>query len=175
MMSALSSEFEGAKAEFEEYEEQEYDRFNSVDADSDRMRILEEILYSEDSYELGIKLIAQNQLWEQQIDRWGDALPIYKPRTVRYKVQRGFPPDKRIRYTEFDKGIFYNEGINIEVNRHADFFDFFKTDRRPYFAYIPDDVVGLTQENEEYFKYVIGEWLNQRLLQEWMNNEDGTY
>lgn len=171
MMDALSQEYKSIEDEFVDYEEQEYDRFNSIDPNSRRMELLEEILYSAEAYDYGIRLIARDRLWEQQINRFGVPLPLYKPRTIRYKAKRGFPPDKMVRYTEFDKGAFYNEGINIVVNRSADFFDFYITDRRPYFAFIPEDVVGLTEENEEIFKYQIGEWLNNRLLEDWMFNE----
>ena len=172
MMAGLNSEFGDIKGEFEEYEEQEYDRFNSVDADSRRMQLLEEILYSEDAYELGITLIAQNQLWENNVNRYGEKLPKYSPHTIAKKQRiAGYPANKLDRYTNYWTGAFYNEGIAIEVNRRQDFFDFFITDRRSYFQYIPDDRVGLTPENEEYFKDVIGEWLNERLMQDWMLNE----
>lgn len=156
--------------ELELFDQEQDEFFNSTDPNSFRMMTLEDILYSDDAYALGIMLIANNQLWENQINRYGEPLPLYKPRTIRYKVQRGVPPEKRVRYTEFDTGAFYNEGIQIEVNRSQDFFDFFKTDRRGYFEYIPDDVVGLTQENEEIFKYQIGEWLNERLWDYWVAN-----
>lgn len=171
LMDCLDEDVKGITEEFDDFEQEQDEFFNSTDPDSIRMLTLEEILYSSDAYELGIMLIANNQLWENQINRYGEPLPLYKPRTVRYKVKRGVPADKRVRYTEFDTGAFYNEGIQIEVNRATDFFDFFITDRRDYFAYIPDDVVGLTPENEEIFKYQIGEWLNERLMEYWLNQE----
>lgn len=172
LMNAVNDEFEGIKGDMEDYEEQEYERFNAIDPNSRRMELLEEILYSEDAYELGITLIAQNQLWERNVDRYGDKLPKYSIHTIKKKARiPNYPTSKLDRYTNFWTGAFYNEGINIEVNRQADFFDFFITDRRSYFQYIPDDRVGLTPENEEYFKDVIGEWLNERLMRDWMLNE----
>lgn len=170
MLDYVGEGIEEAKDEVDEFDLQQDEFFNSTDPDSFRMRTIEDILYSDDAYELGIMLIARNQLWENQVNRYGQPLPLYKPRTIRYKIQRDVPAEKRVRYTEFDKGAFYNEGIQIEVNRATDFFDFFITDRRDYFAYIPDDVVGLTPENEELFKYQIGEWLNERLWDYWVQN-----
>lgn len=170
LLNALDEDIKGITEEFEDFEHEQDEFFNSTDPDSIRMMTLEDILYSADAYELGINLIARNQLWENQVNRYNQPLPLYKPRTIRYKIQRGVPAEKRVRYTEFDKGAFYNEGIQIEVNRATDFFDFFITDRRDYFAYIPDDVVGLTPENEDIFKYQIGEWLNERLMDYWLRN-----
>lgn len=170
-MDYLQQGYEEGRAMYEEYEEQEEERFTSSDPNSERMRIIEQVLYSEDAYRLGLMLIARDQLWESQINRYGEPLPLYKPRTIRYKAKRGFPPDKMVRYTEFDKGAFYNEGIAIEVDRANDFFDFYITDRRGYFAFIPDDVVGLTDDNEYIFKAQIEEWVNEIMYEEWLNNE----
>jgi len=170
LFDALDDDLNGITEEFDDFEQEQDEFFNSTDPDSIRMQTLEDILYSADAYELGIHFIAENQLWDEQIDRYSRRLPQYKPDTIRKKAKLGHPPDKLVNYTEMWTGAFYNEGIQIEVDRSRDFFDFFKTDRRSYFAYIPDDVVGLTQENEESFKYIIGEWLNERLLDYWMHN-----
>lgn len=172
LLDALDEDFKGITEEFEDFEQEQDEFFNSTDPDSIRMMTLEEILYSDDAYELGINLIARNQLWENQVNRYGQPLPLYKPSTIRKKLKLSPPPppDKLVRYTENWTATFYNEGIQIEVNRAQDFFDFFITDRRDYFAYIPDDVVGLTPENEDIFKYQIGEWLNERLMDYWLRN-----
>ena len=67
LFDALDDDLKGITDEFDDFEQEQDEFFNSTDPDSIRMRTLEEILYSDDAYELGINFIARNQLWEHQV------------------------------------------------------------------------------------------------------------
>lgn len=141
---------------------------NSNDPDSIRMRTLRDILESPEFYEVGIRLIAMNQLWENQVNRYGQKLPLYRPDTIRKKAKLGHPADKLVNYTNYWTGGFYNEGINVEVNLQGDSYDFVIVGK--WANFIPEDRVGLTEENQEYFEQIVGEELRRR-LNRWYWNE----
>ena len=175
VMDALDAQARGIGESVMEYCEETEELFFSSDPNSERSLILEEIMQSEDAWELAINLIARDQLLENQITPWGAPMPEYKPRTIRYKIQRGFPPEWRVRYTEYDTGAFFNEGIHLVTDRANMLYWFeipdFAIARHPYFAFIPEEYIDLTPENKQYFEDTVGEWLNNRLVQEWLNRE----
>lgn len=150
-----------------EFVQELQEQMESSDPESIRMQTLERILHSPDAMELAIQLIADVQLWEYQEDGYGRKTGLYKPSTIQRKARAGFPADKLVNYTYYETGTFRRQGIDVEVNLEANSFDYFKTDRQAYFQYIPDDVVMLQPQNEEYLKGVIGEWLNSE-LDEWL-------
>lgn len=140
----------------------------SHDPNSIGRRTLVEILETQEMYSYGIYLIANDQLWEEQINRYGEKLPLYKPDTIRKKNKLGHPADKLVRYTNYWTGAFTNQGIVIEVDLDRAWYDF--VIRGKWAEFIPEDRVGLTPENEEKFKaYVEQEW--RRRMQIWFNHE----
>jgi hypothetical protein len=175
LMDSLGSAVSEVGEAVESYCEETEELFFSDDPNSERSMILEEIMNSEDAWDLAINLVTRDQLLDKQITPWGSPMPEYKPRTIRYKVQRGFPPEWRVRYTEYDKGVFYNHGVNLVTDRSRMVYWFeipdFAIQEYPYFAYIPEEYIDLTEENREYFEWQVGEWLNARLVQEYLNRE----
>lgn len=152
---------ESIAEQIREAEQRLIEEMNSNDPSSIRMQTLRDILLSPEFYEIGIRLIAQNQLWENQVNRYGQKLPLYKPDTIRKKNKLGHPADKLVNYTNYWTGGFYNEGINVEVNLEGNSYDF--TIVGKWANFIPEDRVGLTPENQEVFEAQVAEELNRRL------------
>ena len=149
------------RARFEAEMERLREECNSTAPDSMRMRISEEVANSDEIFVMGLNFIVKDQLWELQINRDGQKLPLYKPATIAKKRLLGHSPDKLVNYTNYWTGKFYNYGINIDVDRENNFYDF--KILPPYDEFIPADRVGLTQENEEILNYAIQREVDRRL------------
>lgn len=96
------------------------------------------------------QMVAVNQLWENQVDMYGRKLPRYKPDTIRKKAKLPYQtPDKLVNYTEAWSFTFMNHGLEIHIEPEMDKYFVVNTLARDYFQYIPDEYIGLTQENRE--------------------------
>ena len=145
-----------------------YEEMYSSDPNSVGRRTLVEILESPQIHIYGIRLIVNDQLWENQINRYGQKLPLYKPDTIRKKAKLGHPADKLVNYTNYWTGAFADQGVTIEVNQENDWFDFIIVGK--WASFIPEDRVGLTDENEAKFRAVVQEeWKNR--MSDWFINE----
>lgn len=110
-----------------------------------------EVMESDAALILALQYITVNQLWENQINMYGQKAPTYKPDTIRKKAKLGHPADKLVNYTQRWTGRFYNEGIYIEVDAARDQYTFENTFALSYFEYIPDEYIGMTEENFESY------------------------
>ena len=143
---------------------------NSSDPDSIRMRTREEIVNSPDFYIMALQMVVGNQLWDNQVNCYGEKLPLYKPDTIRKKAKLGHDASKLVNYTNYWTGRFYNEGIAIIADRDMNEVNF--EIRPPYDAFIPDDRAGLTQENFERFQDAVNEEMDRRLAI-WLREQIG--
>lgn len=110
-----------------------------------------EVMESDEALILALRYITVEQLWGAQIDMYGQKTPSYKPDTIRKKAKLGHPADKLVNYTQRWTGRFYNQGIYIEVDAARDQYTFENTNALSYFQYIPDDYLGMTDENFESY------------------------
>lgn len=106
-----------------------------------------EVMESDTALILALKYIVVDQLWENQVDMYGRKLPQYRPSTIQKKARLGHPADKLVNYTERWTGRFYNEGIRVVVDAARDQYSFENTLALDYFGYIPDEYIGMTEEN----------------------------
>lgn len=173
VLNVIQERADSIRSDVNTYVDDTNELFYSRDPNSERSQILEEIVKSDDAKDLAINLIARDQLLERQITPWGAPTPTYKPRTIRYKTQRGFPDKWKIRYTEYDTGRFYNNGINIFVDRGAMeyWMGIWNVNEFPYFEFIPEEYIDFTPENRDYFEMRVGEMLRGRLVDEWLRRE----
>lgn len=117
-----------------------------------------EAIETEDVLRMIYKMVAVDQLWETQTDMYGRKLPRYKPDTIRKKAKLPYQtPDKLVNYTEAWSFAFMNEGLEINIYAEQDKYYVDKTDRRDYFQYIPDEYIGLSQENKEKLDAILDE------------------
>lgn len=117
------------------------------------MDITVEVMESEYALTRALQLITVDQLWENQIDMYGHKTPLYKPATVRKKAKLpDQTPDKLVNYTYAWSFKFMNQGIYIWVDAASDTFTFENTLALPYFAFIPDEVIGMTQDNFDLYE-----------------------
>ena len=111
-----------------------------------------EVMESDEALISALKYITVDQLWGEQINQYGEKAPEYKPDTIRKKAKLGHPSDKLVHYTQRWSGRFYNEGIYIEVDAARDRYTFENTFALSYFQYIPDDYLGMTQDNFDSYE-----------------------
>ena len=95
-----------------------------------------------------IRMVRDEQLWGEQIDMYSRKLPEYRPDTIRKKAKIGHPANKLVNYTENWSGAFYEEGLEVQIFADTDSYGIGRTDRRDYFQYIPDEYIGLTEDNK---------------------------
>ena len=134
---------------------------NSSDPDSIRMRTREEIVNSPEFYAMALQMVAKDQLWDNQINCYGEKLPLYKPDTIRKKAKLGHDATKLVNYTNYWTGGFTNRGIAIYADREMNVINF--EVRPPYDAFIPSDRGALTEENYLRFQAAVNEELDRRL------------
>lgn len=115
------------------------------------MQIRAEVMESDEALILALRYITAEQLWGEQINMYGQKAPAYKPSTIRKKAKLGHPADKLVNYTQRWTDRFYNQGIYIEVDASRDQYTFENTFALPYFQYIPDEYIGMTEENFESY------------------------
>lgn len=125
------------------------------------MEIRVEIMESDYALRRAIQYIAVDQLWESQINMYGEKTPRYKPSTIRKKAKLGQSPDKLVNYTEAWSYNFMNQGIYVWVDATADEYRFENTLALPYFAYIPDEMIGMTQDNFEMYEQEMKEYVEE--------------
>lgn len=121
------------------------------------MQIRTEVMESDEALILALKYITVDQLWENQIDMYGRKLPRYKPDTIRKKAKLGHSADKLVNYTERWTGRFYNEGIYVFVDAANDRYSFENTNALSYFHFIPDEYIGMTDENFESYSSLMSD------------------
>ena len=133
------------------------------------MQCVADVLESPEFQAMAIRMIADDQMWEQQINMYGQKLPRYKPSTVRRKAKLGFPADKLINYTNYWTGRMRNHAIKVAVDLADNSYEFrvFDVPGKAYSEFIPPDRIGLTDENREMFERMVMREV-QRELDAWM-------
>ena len=106
-----------------------------------------EAMESDFSLQTALEYVVLDQLWGRQVDSDGNLAPRYKPDTVRKKIKLGHPADKLVNYTQAWTGRFYEHGVVIHADAWEDRLYFLKSNAYPHFQYIPDEYVGMTEEN----------------------------
>ncbi len=134
----------------------------SVEPGTTGNRIRAEVLESDMALQLAVQIIARDQMWELQIDPEGRKMPRYKPSTIRKKIKLGHSPDKLVNYTQMWTGRFYLNGIYVWVDGETLEYRFEKTDDYSYFAYIPDEYIGMTEENFEWYQDALSREVTRR-------------
>ena len=135
-----------------EYSQYLLDELASSDPNSIGMQIRVDVMESDYALRRALRLVVEEQLWENQINMHGRKLPEYKPDTIRKKKALGHPADKLVNYTEYWTGRFANEGVYIWADASEDRWELSNTLKYPYFKYIdsedyPRDILGFTDEN----------------------------
>lgn len=187
LLNGLAALADDASYEVETVRQIEEER-NDASPDSIMMQTVQDVLLSSYFQGLAIKLITDDQMWENSINKYGMKLPKYKPATIRKKAKLGFPPDKLDRYTNYWTGTLRNHCIKVAVFLSEDRYDFKVFDYpnsedsvplaesdlptivsalgmgvKPYSLFIPPDRIGLTEENIDYFESLVKEEVADRL------------
>lgn len=188
LLNGLAALADDASYEVETVRQIEEER-NDTSPDSIMMQTVQDVLLSSYFQGLAIKLITDDQMWENSINKYGMKLPKYKPATIRKKAKLGFPPDKLDRYTNYWTGTLRNHCIKVAVFLSEDRYDFKVFDYpnsedsvplaemdgdmmdnfsapngfKPYSLFIPSDRIGLTEENIAFFESLVKEEVADRL------------
>lgn len=151
-------------SEAREFIEGLLEELRSPDPASIGQRIRTEVVESDESFIFLNSLITKEQLFTRQIDMHGSPMPLYKPDTLRRKKNK-YPNWTAERYTYFDTGAFYREGIYMYADASSDTWIIQKVNNRDYFQYLMDDAVGLTEENFQIFTAYLDERVRKAQMQ----------
>ena len=142
---------------------------SSANPEGVMMQCVAGVLESPEFQAMAIRMIADDQMWGEQINMYGQKLPRYKPSTIRKKAKLGFPPDKLVNYTNYWTGRMRNHAIKVAVDLSNNSYDFkvFDVPGKAYSEFIPPDRIGLTDENREMFEWMVMREV-QTELDRWM-------
>ena len=191
LLDGLAAFVDGAQDEVSIALEIEAER-NDTSPDGIMRRTVEEVLLSPYFQGMAIKMIADKQMWDNSINKYGQKLPKYAPDTIRKKAKLGFPANKLDRYTNYWTGKLRKYCIKVAVDLTNDTYDFkvfdypndqdsipmaemddeqrmsFETPEgfKAYSTFIPPDRIGLTEDNILVFEAAVREEVASR-LDEW--------